>query len=188
VQSLGDVIATFPVPPGTRAKDIKVDIRAKRLSVVVKGLGSGGGPLLDVELPKRVLPDDCNWTLEEGSAGRALTVFLTKEAGMEWWTSLGVGEPAIDVTKVEPESSKLSDLDGETRKTVEKMMVRADLLCTCPLLLLTPSPRLAVRPGSEGAWPAVLRRDGQGGHAQALHGGTSGDGLHQRQDLMRGVR
>jgi hypothetical protein len=118
-QTLQDVSITFPVPAGTKSKDVTVEFKAGSIKVLLRGAPA---PLLQAPLPKRVKPDGCEWTLTDGSDGRALSVFLTKDNQMEWWTCVGEGEPTIDVTKVEPENSKLSDLDPETRKTVEKMM------------------------------------------------------------------
>ena len=42
---------------------------------------------------------------------------------MNWWKCVCVGDAEIDLSKVEPENSKLGDLDADTRGTVEKMMV-----------------------------------------------------------------
>lgn len=52
-----------------------------------------------------------------------ISILLTKREQMEWWKCCVKGEPEIDTQKVEPESSKLADLDPEMRSTVEKMMV-----------------------------------------------------------------
>ena len=54
---------------------------------------------------------------------KSISVLMTKQNQMNWWKSLVKGDPEIDTQKVEPETSKLSDLDSETRSTVEKLMV-----------------------------------------------------------------
>ncbi|XP_019189089.1 PREDICTED: protein BOBBER 1 isoform X2 [Ipomoea nil] len=125
VQSLQEVTITIPVPPGTKSRFIECNIKKNHLKVGLKGQP----PVIDAELYKPVKVDDCFWSLEDQ---KSISVLLTKSDQMEWWKFLVKGEPEIDTQKVEPESSKLSDLDPETRSTVEKMMVRFSILM-CPV-------------------------------------------------------
>lgn len=94
---------------------IDVEIKNKHLRVGLKGQE----PIVDGPLPKRVIVDDSFWTLEDN---RDIAINLQKDNKMEWWKCLMEGDAEIDTSKVQPENSKLGDLDGETRQTVEKMM------------------------------------------------------------------
>ena len=120
-QSLKDVTVAVPVRAGVRGKDVEVSWEGGELSVGVRG----EDPVLAGVLPHAVEEDDCVWTLEdaEGGAGqgRVVTVHLAKVNRLEWWGSPIKGEPQVDMQKVEPENSRLEDLDPETAKTVRKM-------------------------------------------------------------------
>ncbi|KAI6697793.1 hypothetical protein NL676_017912 [Syzygium grande] len=114
-QTLQEVTVHVPVPKGTKGRFVVCDIKKNHLKVGLKGQP----PVIEGELFQTVKPDDCYWSLEDQSA---ISILLTKHNQMEWWKSLVKGDPEIDTQKVEPENSKLSDLDPETRQTVEKMM------------------------------------------------------------------
>jgi CS domain/N-terminal conserved domain of Nudc. len=123
-QTLAEVMVTIPVPDHTRGRDLQVAITKSHLKVILKA-ADGKQVLVDADLTKPVIVDDSFWTVEDGNR---LVINLQKINQMEWWDSVCKGDPTINVRKINPENSSLSDLDGETRKTVEKMMVRIYIL------------------------------------------------------------
>jgi len=105
----------IPVPKGTSAKALFIEIKKNHLKVGLKGQ-----PLLiDQDFHKPVIVEDCFWTVEDNEL---VALTLQKVGTMEWWKTVLQGDKEINTQKVNPENSKLSDLDGETRGTVEKMM------------------------------------------------------------------
>jgi len=114
-QELGDVDLVVPVPKGTRAKNLDVVITKKKLKIGIKGQD----PIIDGELCKEIKIEESTWTVEDQLA---VHVHLEKSNKQQWWENVLTHHPKIDTTKITPENSKLSDLDGETRAMVEKMM------------------------------------------------------------------
>ncbi|XP_017255784.1 protein BOBBER 2 [Daucus carota subsp. sativus] len=114
-QSLQEVNINIPVPLGTKSRDIVLEMKKNHLKVGLKGQP----PIIDGELFQSIKVDDSIWSLEDQ---KSIYVLLSKQDKMQWWKYFIKGDPEIDTQKVEPESSKLSDLDGETRSAVEKMM------------------------------------------------------------------
>jgi len=104
----------FKVDFKVKSKDCKVDIKEKFLSVGLKGQDAA----VKGELFNKILMDEALWHLEDN----AVVITLEKFNKVEWWATIIKGDQEISTKKVQPENSKLGDLDGETRSMVEKMM------------------------------------------------------------------
>ncbi|KAI5865797.1 nuclear movement protein [Durotheca rogersii] len=121
-QTIGDLDVAIAVPAALKARDLVVEIKRQHLKAGIKGQD----PIIDGDLPHAVDVSGSTWTLTSGAGAGAgtktLEIHLEKANKQEWWAHVTTGAPRIDVTRIEPESSRLGDLDGETRAMVEKMM------------------------------------------------------------------
>lgn len=118
-QTIGDLDLTFSVPGNYKSKDLKIDIQKTKIVAGVKGQE----PIINGEVFGPIRVDDSTWTLTAAPDGtKTVEIHLDKVNKMEWWPHVVTDAPKIDVTKIVPENSKLSDLEGETRTMVEKMM------------------------------------------------------------------
>eukprot|EP01071_Lankesteria_metandrocarpae_P010664 Lankesteria_metandrocarpae@DN5363_c0_g1_i3.p3 len=114
-QTLSTVEVFVEVPPGTKANQCRVELTPTVVKIGLKGKEL----LVDGKWHLRVKVDDSCWTLVEN---KSIHLTIEKSDGMRWWNCVVEGDPTIDTKKIVPDNSKLSDLDGETRATVEKML------------------------------------------------------------------
>ena len=115
-QRLEEVELRVTLPFPCKGRDLEVDLAKRRLKIKVKGQPAA---LVDGELHREIKLEESTWVLEDK---KTVLVNMEKVNKMEWWNRLLTTDEEIDTKAVQPENSKLSDLDGETRSMVEKMM------------------------------------------------------------------
>lgn len=119
-QTLHELHIIVPVEDHVNKKDITVKIEEKGLVVSVKGQPK---PIIAGDWPEKIDLEDSLWTFESEKGKKNISLEIAKfKTYQGWWNCVVKGEPTIDTSKVNPEPSKLSDLDGEMRGQVEKMM------------------------------------------------------------------
>ncbi|XP_041976323.1 nuclear migration protein nudC isoform X2 [Aricia agestis] len=114
-QTLEEVELRVPLRQTLRPRDLTIIINKRHLKVGIKGQPF----IIDGELDADVKIEESTWVLQDG---RNILINLEKVNQMNWWSRLVTTDPQISTKKINPEPSKLSDLDGETRGLVEKMM------------------------------------------------------------------
>ncbi|CAL2037663.1 CBN-NUD-1 protein [Caenorhabditis brenneri] len=116
-QTLQEVECRIPINAGfaLKSRDVVVKIEKTHVAVGLKNQP----PVVEGKLCATIKVENCNWVIENG---KAIVLTLEKINDMEWWNRFLDSDPPINTKEVQPENSKLSDLDGETRAMVEKMM------------------------------------------------------------------
>jgi hypothetical protein len=114
-----EVAIIIPVDSSVRGKQLTVKAEAKKLFVGAVGQP----PLIDGELHALIKPDTLVWSLEEVKNGKIINITFEKMDTYKWWECVIVGDDCVDTTKIQPEATKLSDIDDkEMKAAVEKMM------------------------------------------------------------------
>jgi hypothetical protein len=119
-QTLDQVDITINLKSNVKSKDLIVELGTNKIRVAKKNLSE---VYLEGEWFEKINSEDSFWTLETAPEGKNLVINITKVSNQDkWWDCVVKNGPKIDTSKVNPASSKLSDLDGDMRGEVEKMM------------------------------------------------------------------
>lgn len=117
-QTLEEVHVYIPVAATLKGKDCKIELHTSTILIKMNGEVYFQGDLCN-----KINSEDSLWTIETTEGMKHVHLTLEKwKTEWTWWECVVLGHPKIDTSKINPEPSQLSDLEGETKSTVEKMM------------------------------------------------------------------
>lgn len=121
-QTLEEAKVTITLDNGNlRGKDFNVVLTSTHCTVGIKGQPA---IISNSQWYEQINAEDSNWILEPTpEGGKVLSINIQKWGDRNgWWDCAFKGDDKINTQKIQPETSKVSDLDGEMKGTVEKMM------------------------------------------------------------------
>jgi hypothetical protein len=116
-QTAYDLSVNVPIKKEIIKKDIFVEIKTKRIIVKFEG-----DIYINGELQYDVKSETSTWYLEKNNNKNTLIIEFDKLKKQEWWSYLIKGDKEIDMSLIRPAQEQVSDLDQETRYTIDKML------------------------------------------------------------------
>ena len=113
-QGVGDVTIQFTLKEKINKKMLKVDMTVNHLKIEIKGMDK---PLIDADFCEKIIPDDSNWSIEDGQA----IIFFLEKANEIIWKSAFKGGKEID-TKTVDNSKRIEEFDSETQAALNKIV------------------------------------------------------------------
>lgn len=108
----------IPINKDVKGSEVKIDFDSKHLKVTVRG-----EVLVNGDLFNAINSDSLFWEIDENKGGKYISITWDKITKMQWWDCVIKGDDILALSKVNPEPSKLSDLDPSMRPEIEKMML-----------------------------------------------------------------
>jgi HSP20 family molecular chaperone IbpA len=126
-QTLDEAVVHIPVPEGTRAKDLDVEITPSSLSIKRKEEPSDDNIKFDEisgTLFGRVKPSESTWTMESNSSSdtNTTTILITLDKVQKtWWSTILSGDPEIDNRMVDS-TRHIGTYDEKTQAQIRRIM------------------------------------------------------------------
>ena len=113
-QGVGDVTIQFALKQKINKKMLKVGMTVNHLKIEIKGMDK---PLIDADFCEKIIPDDSNWSIEDGQS----IIFFLEKATEIIWKSAFKGGKEID-TKTVDNSKRIEEFDSETQAALNKIV------------------------------------------------------------------